>query len=359
MLHLSDRWEVSAFRVDDEVIGTYDDDDPSKPVTELYVDEIHFGVRDGKEVFITVFSDQNHDVLYLTDDHTKECMREMSDFLISHGRKPKDVKFMSMDMAKQFKAGAKEYFPKAKIILDRFHLMKNVNEALNNVRKRTYRELDEEKKEGIGKIMYTLLYNADNLPEKHEGRMKNIRMVLPELAVAYDLKEEFRLVFEHKTRKGGKEAFEKWYGRVLESGIKELIKKAESMMERLDDILPWFTHRISNGGAEGLNNKIQKIKSDAYGFRHPKNFMDFIYFRKARIPISVRRRAHVHAPWGFRPILFRLCLVPMSDGRAQRGRRLTGQARWGQPGTPGASRTASPNPIPALISLFTSSLSHQ
>ncbi len=35
MLHLSDRWEVSAFRVDDGVIGTYDDDDPSKPVIEL------------------------------------------------------------------------------------------------------------------------------------------------------------------------------------------------------------------------------------------------------------------------------------------------------------------------------------
>ena len=313
------------------------------PVTELYVDEIHFGVRDGKDVFITVFSDQNHDLLYLTEEHTQACMMEMRDLLESNGRRPKDVKYISMDMAKPFKAGAEKYFPKARIILDRFHLMKNINEALEKVRKRTYRELDDEQRKGVGRIKYTVLYNSDNLPEKHKGRMESIRLMLPELALAYDLKEEFRTVFECRTRKKGRKALEKWFERVVESGIEELITKGTSIMERLDDILPWFTHRMSNGVAEGLNNKLQKIKSDSYGFRHPANYINFAYFRKARIPIVVRRPGVASPNAGHE--IRRTQAVPCPDVRRTSAARTSlnrTRSRRGQRGAPGATCTASP-----------------
>lgn len=257
------------------------------PVTEIYVDEVYFGVRNGEEIFVTVFSDQNHEVLHLTKDHTQGCMKEMRDLLLSNRRDPNEVKYISMDMAKPFKAGAEKYFRKARIVLDRFHLMKNINEALEKVRKRTYRELSGAEKKELGRIKFTVLYNAENLPEKHKERLESIRLLIPELALAYDLKEEFRLIFDCKTREEGKAALIKWYNRVLESGIAELITKANSIMERIEDVLPWFEHRISNGVAEGINNKLQKIKSDAYGFRCLSSFMNLAYFRKAKIPISI------------------------------------------------------------------------
>lgn len=167
-----------------------------------------------------------------------------------------------------------------------------MNETIDDIRKRIYRTLSREEKGALGKVKYTVLYSERNQSEKHQARMENIRMMLPELALAFDLKEEFSMIFECGSAVAARRAFADWYSRVKESGIQEMIEMADRMMDRLDEILPWFSHRISNGIAEGINNSLQKIKSAAYGFRKVENFIRLCYFRKGRIPISVRCGTH-------------------------------------------------------------------
>ena len=118
--------------------------------------------------------------------------------------------------------------------------------------------------------------------------MDEIRIYAPELALSFDLKEEFFSIFEDcLDRHSARSRFFSWYNRVRGSKIPEFIRFSKNMMRRLNDILRCFDHAITNAVAEGLNSKYKKIKSAAYGFRKPENFIDMCLFRMGRLKLWI------------------------------------------------------------------------
>ena len=99
--------------------------------------------------------------------------------------------------------------------------------------------------------------------DKHKEHMVKIRLLNPELALAFNLKEEFFDIFENHNRTAVRSAFFSWYNQVRRSKIPEMISVSKHMLKRLNDILRWFDHKISNAVAEGLNSAYKKIKSAA------------------------------------------------------------------------------------------------
>jgi transposase len=139
--------------------------------------------------------------------------------------------------------------------------MKHVNQELNKLRKRM--------NVTGGKIKYLLLKNKEDLSKEE---IENLEIVLdnnPCLAIAHELKEELRRIYE-KTRKvaAGKRKIEKW----LRVAALLYQDSARMIEDHLDGICNYFLHRTTNGVAEGINTKVQLIKRQGYGFTNFENF---------------------------------------------------------------------------------------
>lgn len=109
------------------------------------------------------------------------------------------------------------------MVIDRFHILKGCNNAVDEARKRIIRRLKERGSEIPEKVKYTVLYRRRNQKEKHIERMERIRLYAPELALAFDLKEEFFDMFEEcRNKHTARSRFFSWYNRVRGSKIPEL-----------------------------------------------------------------------------------------------------------------------------------------
>ncbi|PNJ92345.1 transposase, partial [Cylindrospermopsis raciborskii] len=109
-----------------------------------------------------------------------------------------------------YKSLVEELMPNANITADRFHVMKQVNDELDNMRKTEKKAAtslpnESEKKRilaGLNKGKYSLIKNEDSLNEELKERLKSVQSVSPTLAKMHCLKEKFREIFERSTNWG-------------------------------------------------------------------------------------------------------------------------------------------------------------
>lgn len=167
------------------------------------------------------------------------------------------VREVCVDLWQGFKKVITEVFPNAIRVIDRFHVMKLVNKALNKLRlKIGFKGL---------KNRYLLLKNNENLTPEEQQELKQLLELSPCLAIAYELKEELREIYETTTTvKMGLRKLNKWliYARVIFS------QTAETLSNHLTDICHYFINRTTNGMMEGMNNKIKLILRQSYGFKN-------------------------------------------------------------------------------------------
>lgn len=133
--------------------------------------------------------------------------------------------------------------------------MKKVNEELNKLRKRL----------GVTsqKSKYLLLKNGEDLPPEKQVELEQVLTKSPSLRIAYEMKEELRLIYETSlTFTQGKIKLEKWlrYAQFFYQLASQTIR------EHLEGICNYFINRTTSGVMEGINNKIKLIKRQAYGF---------------------------------------------------------------------------------------------
>ena len=121
----------------------------------LYIDEIQ---STHGQNYITMVADQDHRAICGVKGPDIGSVREVRDWLIEKGGDPKCIQYVSADMSAAYKAGVRECFPGAKLIIDVFHLDKAVNDTVDKVRKRTNRELEKAGLEYPKKVKYTVLF---------------------------------------------------------------------------------------------------------------------------------------------------------------------------------------------------------
>lgn len=152
-------------------------------------------------------------------------------------------------------------FPNAKLVFDRFHVMKPVNEELNKVRKQTGMTVKGSK--------FILLKNGVDLSEEEQIKLPSILKHSQRLKLAYELKEEFREIFETCTTvEEGKTYLFRW----LKKARTVYCDVLTTIRNHLDGICNYFLSRTTSGVMEGINNKLKLIKRQAYGFVNFDNF---------------------------------------------------------------------------------------
>jgi len=229
-----------------------------EPVRRLSLDEI--GMRKGHKNFKTVVSDIDRGKLIsVINGHSTDAMIAA---LIEQPIEVREaVEEVSIDMWGGFDKVIAEIFPNAKIVTDRFHVMKPLIKELNLIARQV--GIKGFKKRAI------LLSNRDNLTEEQLTELKKLLSCSSRLRQAYESKEKFREIYEtSQTVEEGKQRFKDWlkearevYGQVI-----------TTIQDHLDSICNYFISHSSSGVMEGINNKIKQIKRQAYGFTNFENF---------------------------------------------------------------------------------------
>jgi transposase len=189
------------------------------------------------------------------------------------------ILFASMDMWDPYIKAIREKCPNAKLVFDKFHVVKKVNEALDKVRKNEFSGAEKQERIEMKHKRFIILKKADNLETKEKEALRSLMQSNARLYKAYLLKEQIISIFDDK-----KSTFEKireriisWFENILSSGINEFNEVLKTMQRFLDGILNYFRYGMTNAIAEGFNTKINIIKRRAYGFSDIEYFMLKIY----------------------------------------------------------------------------------
>ena len=177
------------------------------------------------------------------------------------------IQAVAMDMWEPYISSTVAHVPegRSKIVFDRFHIMKQMNEAVDAVRKEENRLLMEDDIDVLQGSKYLWLSAEENVPPKMEDWFTFIRNLNLKTARAWAIKEALRELWSYR-RKGWAELYwKRWYFWATHCRLKPVKKVARMIHNHLENVLSYFDHRITNAVSEGLNSKIQTIKKTPTG----------------------------------------------------------------------------------------------
>jgi transposase len=172
------------------------------------------------------------------------------------------IKAVAMDMWEPFVSSTVAHVPDgaSKIVFDRFHIMKHMTEAVDQVRKGEHRQLQVEGDETLKGTKYLWLFSEENLPEPSRERFAALRARHLKTGRAWAIKESLRDLWSYRRKGWALRHWKRWYFWATHSRLKPVVKVAKMIQGHLDNVLTYFDHRITNATSEGLNSKIQTIK---------------------------------------------------------------------------------------------------
>ena len=186
-------------------------------------------------------------------------------------------------MSSSYISAAKEYLPGVDIVFDRFHVTALMNRALDDVRRAQCKKLAGEKSQALKGMRFLLLRNYASLSTKQVEQVNALFTANIPLFQAHALKEQLRLFWEMENAAKAVQFLLYWIDGVKCTGLKPLIKVADTLESHLPELLNYYKHdRISNGQAEGINNKIKTLKRQSYGFRDMEYFKLRLYHLHAQ-----------------------------------------------------------------------------
>jgi transposase len=236
-----------------------------KHLRRIAIDEI--AVAKGHHYLTVVMDLESGAVVFVGDGKGADALKPFWKRLRPSGAK---IEAVAMDMSAAYRAAVAMNLPAAKIVFDRFHVVKLFNEKLTDLRRALYREAsDVMHKQVLKGTRWLLLKNPENLDtEKDEKKRLEEALALNKpLATAYYMKDELRRFWEQPGKRFATTFLDGWIRRANASGIKILKDMAKTLAAHRSGLLAYYDVMITSGPMEGTNNKIKTMKRQAYGFR--------------------------------------------------------------------------------------------
>lgn len=249
----------------------------------------------GKERFTIMTNQKTGKIALLVETMKVEELTMATQFL---GSSIQQVKNISCDMSASYLKFAQNVFNQSTIIIDKFHVMKNVFEAVQSVRLRIKNQLMEQLPKGrkrtkedepiltdlelLSRCKYLLTKAHCDLDEYQNELITQLFDRFKELEKAYQLAETFRKWYDRnncsKPRIIIEQQLFEWYKLVENSHLKEFKSTVKMIEKHEENILNYFQNAITNSKAENMNGKIQRFITNNYGIRDK----DFALYRIAK-----------------------------------------------------------------------------
>jgi transposase len=190
------------------------------------------------------------------------------------------IEAISLDMWPAYINACRDNVPGAdgKMVFDRFHIMRHVVDAVDKVRKQEHKTLMQSGDTTLTKSKYLWLTNPANMTDQARERFEQLKTVELKTGRAWALKEALRELWGYRSEAWARKFWQRWYFWATHSRLAPMIAAAKLIARHLHNVLTYFTHRITNAVAEGLNSKIATVQKRACGYRNPDHFKIAVYF---------------------------------------------------------------------------------
>lgn len=223
--------------------------------------------------YITLFVDlAKSKVLFATEGKDASTIKSFKNSIENHGGAVSSIKNISCDMSPAFISGAKTHFPDAHITFDKFHVIKRINQEVDQVRR------EESRENALLKgTRYLWLKNPKNLTVRQTEQMTPLSKSKTKTLRAYNIKLSLQEFYEITDHEAAEAHLKKWFYWATHSRLKPMIDAAYFVKRHWDGVLRYTTSRITNGVLEGINSIIQSVKRRARGYGTTKHFISMVY----------------------------------------------------------------------------------
>lgn len=250
-------------------------------LTHIGIDEIS---RKRGHVYVTnVYDLESKRLVWCGEGRSKETLEAFFKFL--GPEKTAVLQGICCDMWQPYIDVIKEQAPQAVLVFDKFHIVRHLMEAVDQVRRDEIREKGPAHKALMVKTRFIWLKNPWNLTEGQTFRLGELERLNLKINRAYLLKELFRHFWDYTYAGWARRYLKRWFWWATHSRLEPIRNFAWVVRRHEDDILNYFRMPIDNGTVEGLNNKAKLVIHKAYGFRTAKNYIRNLYHCLGDLPL--------------------------------------------------------------------------
>ncbi len=241
-----------------------------KKLKRLAIDEIHLGKR---LKYLTLVLDLDTGaIVFVGQGKGAESLRPFWRRLRGSGAK---IAAVAADMSAAYALAVRENLPQAVLVNDRFHVIKLYNGLLTELRRELYREATDTLQRDVLKgTRWLLLKHMESLDEERQEpqRLLEALKLNESLAIAYYLRDDLNQFWEQPNRAAAERFLDSWLRTAWGTGIRLVIKFANTLAGHRNSLLAWYDYPISTGPLEAVNNKVRLLHRQAFGYRNPEFF---------------------------------------------------------------------------------------
>jgi transposase len=233
--------------------------------TVIGLDEHCFGRRkplQPREFVSMVVDVKNRRLFEVVDGRTVKQLESS----LEHVQGRENVRFVALDMSDTYKGFAKTFFPNARLVADKFHVLRLLSPAL------TQRRIEITGDRRSMAIRRLLLRNRHALDFWKKLEVDRFLEKYPALREVYLAKEALHALYRTRGIDRASRAFERLLKRCDDSSLPELATLARTLRRWRDEVLAYFETGLTNGITEGFNLKAKLVKRRAFGYRSFRNY---------------------------------------------------------------------------------------
>lgn len=250
-----------------------------KIVKELSVDETSF--KKGHNYFTILADREEKKVVGVSVGKDKDAFAHaLVDMEVRGGDRSK-VRAVTMDMSTSYISAVTEHMEQAKIVFDRFHIIKKMNEAVDQIRK-----VDRKSYAELVSTRYLWLKNNVNLTDAQKTKVEHLAEAYPNIGEAYRLKELLKITMDNAYKERKVTPLNIWMKEAWKSELEPIRKFVNMLKTHWYGVKQYFYRLSTNAYAERINLTIQEIKRTAKGYRNIHNFIIMIYFHLGRLNLK-------------------------------------------------------------------------
>lgn len=233
--------------------------------------------------YISLFVDIGaRKTVFVTEGRAAATVAAFADHVDDHNSDASRIKEVCIDMSAAYIKGVTENLTEAEITFDKFHAVKLVNDAVDQVRR-----IESKTQPSLKGSRYAWLKNEANLSAGQSATLGTLAHTNLKTARAYRMRLAFQEVYAQPTRGWGEMFLDRWIGWVKRSRLEPMKAVAKTIERYRDGILAWFDSRIANGLIEGINSIVQAAKAKARGYRSIRNLINMTYLITGKLDLKL------------------------------------------------------------------------
>ena len=221
-------------------------------------------------------------LLFMTPERTAASVGEFVAEMDAHGAKAEQVQIAAIDMSPAYQKGVAEHLPQAKVVFDRFHVMKLAGEAVDGVRK-------DLRAQGVDLkgAMWALRGNFENLSQAQRELRLELCAKHKAIGRAIALRENLQETWNWPGSFSAEMHLKQWCSWAMRSRLEPFQKLARTVKAHWHGILGFYPNKVTSAAIEAINGIIQTARRRARGFRNFQNLRAICYWMAGRLDLSI------------------------------------------------------------------------